>query len=69
VNAAICDHKDCERTDATPVYFTHRSRDGEVLDTFTYYFCPDHRMQLLELKESRTLPPEEWFGEPLNAPS
>ena len=54
MNAAICDHKDCERTDATPVYSTLLSRDGEVLDTYTYYLSPDHRMQLLQLKESRT---------------
>jgi hypothetical protein len=70
VNAVICDHKDCERTDATRVDFEHWSKDGEFLDKLTYYFCPDHRKQLLELKESRTLPPEEWgFGEPRDAPS
>jgi hypothetical protein len=58
-----CDHKDCGRTDATPVVFTHRNRDGELVGKFTYCFCPEHREQLFSLKETRTLPPEEWFEE------
>jgi hypothetical protein len=57
----ICDHKDCERTDTTPVELTLLTRDREVVETRTYHFCPDHSRQLLRLKTSRTLPPEEWF--------
>lgn len=59
---AVCEHKDCERTDATPVYMTLRSREGEVKDKRTYHFCPEHREQLFALEESRTLPPEDWFA-------
>ena len=59
----ICDHKDCERTDASPIELELMSRDGELLETVTYHFCPEHREQLLRLEMSRTLPPEEWFGE------
>ena len=62
VNAAICDHKDCERTDASPLELTLMSRERDVLETSTYYFCPEHRDQLFQLEESRTLPPEEWLG-------
>jgi hypothetical protein len=63
VNAAICDHKDCERTDATPVHFEHWSRDGEVLDdSFTYYFCLDHRLQLHELKRAGRCRPRSGPG-------
>jgi hypothetical protein len=43
--------------------FTHRNRDGELVGKFTYCFCPEHREQLFSLKETRTLPPEEWFEE------
>ena len=57
----ICDHKDCDRTDATPVEFMHYSRDEEFLGAHTLHFCPEHRMRLLELKETKTLPPAEWF--------
>ena len=44
VNAVLwnfdCDHKDCERTDATPVVVTLLNRDGELVEKFTYCFCP-----------------------------
>jgi hypothetical protein len=67
VNAVLwnfdCDHKDCERTDATPVVLTRLNRDGELVEKFTYCFCPGHREQLLRLKETKTLPPREWFEE------
>jgi hypothetical protein len=59
-----CDHKDCERTDAAPVVFTCRNRDDELVGKYTYCFCPEHRKQLLSLKKTRTLPPEEWFRQP-----
>jgi hypothetical protein len=66
VNAVLwnfdCDHKDCERTDATPVVLTRLNRDCELVEKVTYCFCPDHREQLFRLKETRTLPPQEWFG-------
>jgi hypothetical protein len=66
VNAVLwnfdCDHKDRERTDATPVVLTRLNRDCELVEKVTYCFCPDHRQQLLRLKETRTLPPQEWFG-------
>ena len=61
-SAVICEHKDCERTDATPLYSTLRSRDGEVLETFTYHFCPEHRNLLFSLEWTPTLPPEDWFA-------
>jgi hypothetical protein len=67
VNAVLwnfdCDHKDCERTDATPVVITSLNLDDEVAEKRTYRFCPDHREQLLRLKKTRTLPPQEWFEE------
>jgi hypothetical protein len=31
VNASICEHKDCERTDASPLEFTLEDRDRTVL--------------------------------------
>ena len=62
MNAVSCDHKDCERTDATPVYMTLRSREGEVKDKRTYHFCPEHRDQLSALEWTKTLPPEDWFA-------
>ena len=37
-------------------------REGELIETRTYQFCPDHRRQLLALKGSQTLPPAEWFA-------
>ena len=37
--------------------------DEKLLDTHTFYFCPDHREQLFRLKETKTLPPAEWFAE------
>jgi hypothetical protein len=63
VNAVICDHKDCERTDATPLELELYSRDKELIDTRTFHFCPQHRAQLFALEETKTLPPAEWFGE------
>ena len=62
MNAVNCDHKDCERTDASPVEL-RLLRDGEVIETSTYHFCPEHKRQLFRLKKSRTLPPAEWFEE------
>lgn len=61
VTAANCAHKDCERTDVSPLEL-RLMREGELIETRTYQFCPDHRRQLLGLKESRTLPPAEWFA-------
>ena len=63
MNAVLCQQKDCERTDATPVYMTIRSPEGEVQDKRTFHFCRDHREQLLALDGVPTLPPAEWFGE------
>jgi hypothetical protein len=62
VTTAICAHKDCERTDATPLELRHFSRDGELIETRIFQFCLDHRRQLYAVKESRTLPPAEWFA-------
>jgi hypothetical protein len=42
VNGEVCEHKDCEHTDATPVEFM-LYRHGELLDERTYYFCLEHR--------------------------
>ena len=58
----ICDHKDCERTDATPFVFTSRSREGEFLGRSTFYFCREHGDQLAALEWTKTLPPEDWFA-------
>lgn len=62
MTAAICAHKDCERTDATPVELRHVSRDGELIETRIYQSCLDHTRQLDAVKESRTLPPAESFA-------
>ncbi len=56
-----CAHKDCEHTDATPLEL-NLVREGVVVETRTYRFCPEHKGQLFRLKKSRTLPPEEWFA-------
>jgi hypothetical protein len=62
MNATICDHKDCERTDASPLEMHLFSRDGELIETYTFQFCLEHREQLLSIEESKTLPPREWFA-------
>jgi hypothetical protein len=67
VNGEPCQHKDCERTDATPIVSTLYSRDLEFLDERTYYFCREHREQLHTMKGSSTLPPAEWL-EPIEDP-
>ena len=59
----LCEHKDCERTDATPLEFRHYDQDGEFLDASRWHFCPEHKRQLFALEETKTLPPAEWFGE------
>jgi hypothetical protein len=61
VNGVLCEHKDCERMDASPVEFTHYSPRGELLDEYTYYFCLKHRKALYALESTPTLPPAEWF--------
>lgn len=63
MNAVLCEHKDCERTDAIPLEWTLKSPDGEVEETGTYHFCPEHRDQLFALETTETLPPAEWFEE------
>ncbi len=58
----ICQHKDCERTDATPVEFKRYNPDEtELLDERTYHFCLEHRDALFALECTKTLPPAEWF--------
>jgi len=59
----ICDHKDCESTDASPVELRRFNRDNVFVEAWTYHFSPEQRRQLLSLKTSRTLPPAEWFEE------
>jgi hypothetical protein len=60
VNGEKCQHKDCERTDATPVELMLYRR-GELVDERTYYFCRGHREELHGLKTTPTLPPAEWL--------
>ena len=62
MNAAACDHKDCERTDADSLELLHFSREGELIEVRTYQFCREHKMQLYGVEESRTLPPADWFA-------
>jgi hypothetical protein len=57
-----CAHKDCKRTDASPLELLRFSREGELLEVRTFQFCDDYRMQLYAVKESRTLPPADWFA-------
>ena len=62
MNAATCDHKDCERTDTSPLELLSFSREGELTQVRTYQFCEEHKLELYGVKGSRTLPPEEWFA-------
>jgi hypothetical protein len=61
VNAATCDHKDCECTDATPLEMHLFSQDGELIRTYTFQFCLEHRKQLIAIEVSDSLPPADWF--------
>jgi hypothetical protein len=63
VNGHLCQHKDCKRTDATPIVQTLYSENLEFKDERTYYFCREHREQLHSLKGSSTLPPVEWLDD------
>jgi hypothetical protein len=60
VNGQVCQHKDCERTDATPVEFMLYRR-GELVDERTFHLCLEHRKALHALKTTPTLPPAEWL--------
>jgi transposase len=60
VNGEPCEHKDCERTDATPVEVMLYRR-GELVDERTYHFCREHREALHALETTPTLPPAEWL--------
>jgi hypothetical protein len=62
VNATICAHKDCKRTDARPIEMTRYSKHCEFIETRTYQFCPDHVEQLFSIKQSKWLPPADWFA-------
>ena len=62
MDEVVCAHKDCKRTDAESLELLHFSREGVLLEVRTFQFCHEHKMQLYGVKESRTLPPADWFA-------
>jgi hypothetical protein len=56
VNGEVCQHKDCVRTDATPVEFM-LNRRGELVDERTFYFST--RKLHFKLHTHRTLGGEQ----------
>jgi hypothetical protein len=64
LNGEVCEHKDCERTDASPVEFMLYRR-GELVDQRTFYFCLEHRKALHALKTTPTLPPRNGSRAPI----
>ena len=60
----ICNHKDCERTDATPVYIDTAGAGRARLRTSaptTSVLSTGSSSFALE-KSRKALPPEEWFA-------